>query len=662
VNKLTLVLVLWFMVPSFSAFALTPMEYYNSLVAGADEPGFQDGAFDEALFNSPAGLAFDKEGNRLFVADQKNHRVRVIYLYENHRVETLVGSNTGGNADGPLSSATFKEPSAIASLPEDQLAVYDGVDSAIRLIDLKNNTVKTLAKNTDAQGWNLVYWPKDNSLYLSVPDKGRLQRLDLKSKQFSMVVLNQAELTQPKALCVYKDQLYVSDGKTSAIYRVEPAYNSLSAVTSADVRMEGQGDKIVAMTSSGDGLYALQGSKNPLVKILPDFKYQPVDQPTAWGFLAENESYAYGPLLRPPNETPSGFVMSPREDKKFFVTHGNPILSVKDYDFKEGWAARQKSEYSGSLTDFNYPVKKPPKTFRILITGNSMLVTAPLAFSDSDSAGHDMGSLTSHTLSKQLEFLLNTQAALKNVPEHYEVLNLGHPGRSAVFSANTETLELAAKYDVDMVILFVTPYQEEGFGYYYIMPITSEGIPSNKPDAEFLLKPLAERIPAGAPADLFERAKKKGKATVTNSNQISFDNGTFQTLLLCRDEGMRNDLLEMMGKPLRLASGKIGKLKTSGGQAVQFMVCFTPNDGADPLSLYESFWTDLCSQNKLPLLNLSKPFTDLKISFFPTMESCCHQHFTAYGNSLIAYLLSYYLPEQHWIPFTPDNVKKGNEH
>ncbi|HJT24982.1 MAG TPA: hypothetical protein VJ873_10420, partial [bacterium] len=81
-------------------FGLSPMGYYNSLVAGNAEQGFKDGKFYEAQFKQPSGLVVDDSGSRLFVADWANQRVRVVYLREENRVETLAGTGVAGNGDG----------------------------------------------------------------------------------------------------------------------------------------------------------------------------------------------------------------------------------------------------------------------------------------------------------------------------------------------------------------------------------------------------------------------------------------------------------------------------------------------------------------------------------------------------------------------------------
>src|SRR6202034_3858977 len=104
--------------------------------------------------------------------------------------------------------------------------------------------------------------------------------------------------------------------------------------------------------------------------------------------------------------------------------------SVKDYNFDSHWFARDSEGENRDLTDFDYPLQKPPQTFRILIVGNSRVVTAPRVPPD-DTLGkqdlnqHDFQSARVDTFGKRLEFLLNSEAALDDVPEHFEVLVLG---------------------------------------------------------------------------------------------------------------------------------------------------------------------------------------------------------------------------------------------
>ncbi len=632
--------------------ATTPMEYFNSLVAGHDDGGFQDGAFDEAYFNHPQGLVFDSEGNRLFVADEDNHRIRIVYPYENGRVETLAGSGVEGNQDGSLTTAQFKQPTALAYLPGDQLAVFDIADGAVRLIDIPGKQVTTLVAGGVVDGYNMVYWPKDKHLYISDQALGRILRLDLKTKALTTIFDKDPRMTQPRALCVYHDEIYVSDGNTQLVCALDIRLDDSAQVKSVDLRQITQKTEVVAMTVSDDQLYGIQSGNSSLVRLLPEVK--PVRLPTAWGFLMENNSAAYAPFLNVDPNRPIGFTASPKEPRKFFITervsNTNSIVSVKDYDFKDTWSARSRADSKKHLSDFDYPAQKPPHTFRILIAGNSMLVTAPTAFEDKDAAVHDENSLLSQTLSKQLEFFLNAEGSLANVGEHFEVLNIGHPSGSLMDYGNAEIPDLVKKYDVDLVIDFVTPYQEEQFHYYYEEPLTDEGIPTGDINTEFLTKPISERMPKGAPGDLFTRARDKQWADINAKGQVEFTK-TFQDLLLSHDPAIRADLLEMFGKPLKLLAGTLNGMKNNGGQAPKFMICFVPSEGARPLKEYQSFWNEIALKDQVPMMDLSRDFDDLKTGFFPITEECCHHHFLAYGNTLIAYLMSHALPQEKWVPF-----------
>ena len=133
-------------------------------VAGqAGNYGHNDGAANEALFNSPMGIAVDGDG-RIFVADTGNHLIRVIY---NGKVTTLAGALTfpdeidfqvtyhvdewddvplGGYADGKHDEAMFNMPQGLAIWQDDILIVADTGNHRIRAI-LPDGNVLTLAGN-----------------------------------------------------------------------------------------------------------------------------------------------------------------------------------------------------------------------------------------------------------------------------------------------------------------------------------------------------------------------------------------------------------------------------------------------------------------------------------------------------------------------------------
>jgi hypothetical protein len=642
---------------TFPLWAVTPMEYYNSLVAGDDDPGFQDGAFDDARFNQPSGLAMDEEGKRLFVADKNNNRIRVIYLEEDNRVETLAGTGDNKNLDGSLEKASFSGPCVLARLPEDRLAVYESGDHSIRIVDLKNKKVSTLAEGL-GDVWNLAYCPMDQGLYVTIPEGGTLQRLDLKSKILTTLLSNDPQIPQPRALGVCATKLYLSDGKTSILYQVEPVFNSLNAATTVHLDKAGSGENIMELAVSGDNLYALQGGQNYVAKILPEYK--PVTLASAWGFTLKNTSPYYPAIISYSLGQPFGFTAMPGDQKKFFISPryfgNNLIVSVKDYDFGAHWQERNPPY------DWEYPRNKPPQTFRIFIVGASRVITAPAvpfddagneivypAQGDDPLTHHDNVSPRTNTFPKQLEFLLNTEAALNDVSEHFEVLALGQPGAKIQWWVENQAPPVVKASDIDLVLVMLAPENNEEYDYYYLRPLSKEGLPPFDPDYEFLLKPWRARVPEGAPKRLLDACFKDKLTKEISPTELQF--GTFEDLLYSGDSEIRNDLVEMLGKPLSVLDQRISAIKTSSGKTPEVVFFYVPDPDCEHCSQFENFWSDVCARYGLTFLNLTKPYQDLKVSYFPTTEACCHQHYTAYGNKLIATILKHELIDRKWIPF-----------
>ena len=103
--------------------------------AGCGLPGFKDGNKNKARFNSPKGMAFDKQGN-LYVADRLNFAVRKIDT--EGKVTTLSGTGISGNKDGKLKEAQLGRPVDV-SFSNGQLYIMDWINHSIRTL----NTGKT---------------------------------------------------------------------------------------------------------------------------------------------------------------------------------------------------------------------------------------------------------------------------------------------------------------------------------------------------------------------------------------------------------------------------------------------------------------------------------------------------------------------------------------
>lgn len=126
--------------------------YTVSTLAGdtarGDSGGYRNGANDTALFNAPAGIAVDTNGN-VYVADAYNNRIRKI---SGGMTSTLAG-DTAGFRDGVGSMALFNQPLAICTDTLGNVYVADTYNNAIRKI-LSNGTVTTIGgKGVDSAGY-----------------------------------------------------------------------------------------------------------------------------------------------------------------------------------------------------------------------------------------------------------------------------------------------------------------------------------------------------------------------------------------------------------------------------------------------------------------------------------------------------------------------------
>jgi len=112
-----------------------------STVAGGT-PGYLDGPLAAARFNGPRSIAVDPATGDLIVADSDNHRIRRI---SGTQVTTVAGDGTSGFADGPVASARFSEPEGLV-VESGKIYVVDFGNHRIRVID--GGQVSTLTGGT----------------------------------------------------------------------------------------------------------------------------------------------------------------------------------------------------------------------------------------------------------------------------------------------------------------------------------------------------------------------------------------------------------------------------------------------------------------------------------------------------------------------------------
>ena len=114
-----------------------------STYAGDGVSAFADGSTSTARFSSPRGIAVAADG-RLFVADERNHRIRVISA-DGATVSTYAGDGVSAFADGSTSTARFRFPSGVALAADGRVFVADESNHRIRVISANGATVSTYA-------------------------------------------------------------------------------------------------------------------------------------------------------------------------------------------------------------------------------------------------------------------------------------------------------------------------------------------------------------------------------------------------------------------------------------------------------------------------------------------------------------------------------------
>ena len=109
-----------------------------STIAGTAGQGFADGAGLTAQFNYPVGVAHDITNNKLYVAETGNNSIRMIDLRDN-TVSTIAGAGSGtvgGFADGAGLTAQFNSPVGVAYGGTNKLYVAETGNNMIRMISL----------------------------------------------------------------------------------------------------------------------------------------------------------------------------------------------------------------------------------------------------------------------------------------------------------------------------------------------------------------------------------------------------------------------------------------------------------------------------------------------------------------------------------------------
>jgi hypothetical protein len=645
-----------------SLWAVKPMFSYNiDLVAGSGETGFEDGSFTRARFKAPMGLALSPDSTKLYVADSGNNRIRVVHLDEDNRVDTLAGQDSPGKQNGTLDKALFNQPQNVVYLPGDRLAVNDFGNKLIRLIDLKSGTVSILAggsPSTLAEGpatqvsmagiRDMAYLAAADSLFLTNPDAGTLKRLDLKTGKVTLIPLSKEGPIHPTALCVAGagTTLYVSELNSTGVFGF--GWKADSPVTfAAPLTATGL---VMSLAETNGYLYALQNSFDvPLQRMLPPSLNQPVTFLTVWGDTVPQPGQNLYPFNNLTANIPGGFISDPNNERKLFFTNPrfNSILSFRDI---YGWpTAGGDGRNSIGVAEPEYPLHKPPHTFRILYVGDSratMVVTHPFKVNYTN-PGLPNGWPRILSTSKRMELELNALSSMDNQPLNFEVLGMHHSAGDPLFLwPNYEVPDVCKKDDIDLVVILQPPaiYTVYPFLFYFKLPMTKEGILAWPWDMEYRLKPPQKRIPDGEAREFYDLCKKENLVSVEENNFV------FDASLFHKPE-FHDVLVRMYGKPIDILNRELSQIKTSSGQPVRLVLCTTNTGVLRPNPEDPKIWEDVCHRYGIYYMDTNDEMTALRLTFFPLSENGGADHLTPEGNVFFGALLAHDLIRDGHIPW-----------
>jgi sugar lactone lactonase YvrE len=227
------------------------------VIAGDGSKAYSgDGPADQARFNGMHNVAISRKG-RLFVADTWNNCVREIELKSRRRViRTIAGSPQAGFADGPGSDAKFNYVMCVTlNHDETQLHIADINNRRVRVLDLADNSVRTIAgngqKGVPQEGAAAVDSPLVDPRAVAADSQGRvyvlergghaLRRIDSDGTIHHVAGTGEAghadgpasmaKLNGPKHLCVDdQDRVYIADDENAAIRCYDPKTGEVTTI------------------------------------------------------------------------------------------------------------------------------------------------------------------------------------------------------------------------------------------------------------------------------------------------------------------------------------------------------------------------------------------------------------------------------------------------
>ncbi|MDH5739377.1 MAG: hypothetical protein OEY77_03525 [Nitrospira sp.] len=121
------------------------VRYWTNETSSIARYGGDGGPALNARLNFPNAVAVDREGN-IYIADTMNHRVRVVEVATG-LISTLVGTGQArfSGDGGPAHQAALNEPAALIIDENNRLYIADQSNHRIRVVDLNTGLIQTVA-------------------------------------------------------------------------------------------------------------------------------------------------------------------------------------------------------------------------------------------------------------------------------------------------------------------------------------------------------------------------------------------------------------------------------------------------------------------------------------------------------------------------------------
>jgi DNA-binding beta-propeller fold protein YncE len=259
---------------------------------------------DEHYLAYPGKVLADPDGGRLFISDQNHNRIVVCKLVDGE-ITDLIGSGDSGFQDGSFNDAMFNHPQGMA-LVRDKLYIADTENHVVREVDLTTREVATLSGNgKQASGWalnggigkdvslsspwDLAY--RDGMLYVAMAGTHQIWIIRLADGYAAPFAGSgreglqdgdkaRAALAQPSGLIILGDRLYFADSEVSAIRYVElTSGGRVGTIVGEDLfefgDSDGKGDEVrlqhpLGVTTDGNLLYVADTYNNKIKVIDPN--------------------------------------------------------------------------------------------------------------------------------------------------------------------------------------------------------------------------------------------------------------------------------------------------------------------------------------------------------------------------------------------------------